>query len=236
MPGKPDPETPIYEIRITLRYTKPSIWRRVAVPSDVTLSELHEIVQIAMGWMDGHLHQFRLKTKAQRPNVAEIQRMFQAGRVEELGLRMRNERVFTDPGMGDIEGEDECSVTLCELCGKVKDRLLYEYDFGDGWEHTIDVTKTYAPKDGARYPVCLAGKRACPPEDCGGVGGFYNMLAAVNDPKHPEHETYGEWLSPDYAPEFFDCDEVNAIFEKWERHQRTRKPAAKGRKKSRAGR
>jgi len=194
MARKTDSETSILELRITLRSSKPPIWRRVAVPGGVTLAELHDIVQIVMGWFDEHLHQFRFKIKARPPSSIELMRLVQTQGLQVAAKLVRSERVFTDRSRGDIEGEDESTVSLGELSRKVKDKILYEYDFGDGWQHTLEVTKTYAPKDGVRYPVCLAGKLACPPDDCGGIWGYYEMLAAMEDPKHPEHETYRQWL------------------------------------------
>lgn len=210
----------IYELRITLRGTKPPIWRRVAVEADVTLAELHEIVQIAMGWLDGHLHQFRMKIKVVPPRPAEIARIAQSGGWEGLEARLRDERIFCDLCFDGMDGEDERQVRLSELCPKVKDKLLYDYDFGDGWEHSVEVTKMRPPKDGVRYPTCLAGKRACPPEDCGGVWGYYDMLAALADPKHLEHEHYSEWLGGDFDSDLFDPNEANDVFAEWKRHIR----------------
>ncbi|MFQ5424615.1 MAG: plasmid pRiA4b ORF-3 family protein, partial [Phycisphaerae bacterium] len=222
MARKTDHPSTILELRITLRSTKPPIWRRVAVPSDVTLADLHEIVQIAMGWSGGHLHQFSLKTTVRQPSPVELMRLMQSGKFEDVADRLRGERVFIDGRMEAMEGEDESGVTLGELCRKVKDKITYEYDFGDGWLHTIEVTKTYAPKDGVRYPVCLAGKWACPPEDCGGVWGYYEMLAAAKDPDHPEHETYRDWLAPGFDPEAFDREAVNAQLANWEQYPNLR--------------
>jgi hypothetical protein len=210
----------ICEIRITLNGIKPPIWRRVAVPSDITLGELHEVIQIVMGWMNCHLHQFILRDKNLKPTRREIARQFRQDAWDETFIgRMRGERIFVPcgPEYGDLdmEGEDEDAVTLVEVCPKVKKKLIYEYDFGDGWQHTIEVQKITEPQDGIEYPVCLAGKRACPPEDCGGVWGYHEMLAAVSDPNHEMHEEYAEWLSDDFDPEAFDLDQVNAVLARW---------------------
>jgi hypothetical protein len=211
----------IYTLRITLRDSKPPIWRRVAVPSDITLGELHEVIQIAMGWTNSHLHQFVLRDKALKPTRDEIRQAIEADNwSDELMGRMRGERVFTmlitpfgDPT--EMEGEDEDTVTLGEVCPKVKSKLTYEYDFGDGWEHTIEVQKIEEPKSGVEYPVCLAGKLACPPEDCGGIYGYYHMLDVVADVDHEEHDDLVEWLGDDFDPEAFDIDEVNDILAEW---------------------
>ncbi len=211
---------PIHELRITLRGTKPPIWRRIAVPADFTLAELHEIIQLVMGWMDGHLHQFRLKTASSRPKPSDLARIVSSGDWTDLGLRLRGERVFTDRRVEDMEGEDERAVSLADLGLRAKQKLLYEYDFGDDWEHAVELGKTYAPTEGVRYPVCLAGKGACPPEDCGGVWGYYEMLAALRDPKHPEHDERREWLGGAFDPDAFDLEDVNARLATWHRHPR----------------
>lgn len=211
----------IYTLRITLRDSKPPIWRRVAVPSDITLGQLHEVIQIAMGWTNSHLHQFVLKDKSlinRDPNV--IARLSEEGRYDDIFAATRGIRVFVakvtpfgDPT--EMEGEDEYTVMLAEVCPKVKGKLTYEYDFGDGWEHTIEVQKIEAPKPGVECPVCLAGKRACPPEDCGGIYGYYHMLDVVADADHEEHDDLVEWLGDDFDPEAFDIDEVNDMLAEW---------------------
>lgn len=98
---------------------------------------------------------------------------------------------------------------------KVKSKLIYEYDFGDGWEHTIEVQKIYEPEPGVKYPVCLAGKKACPPEDCGGIWGYYDLLNAIADPKHEMHAEMVEWLGDSFNPDAFDLDEVNTVLAQW---------------------
>ena len=90
-------------------------------------------------------------------------------------------------------------------------RFTYDYDFGDGWEHVLEVEKVLLPQKGVRYPVCLDGARACPPEDVGGMGGYEEFLKAIRDPNHPEHEEYLDWIGGNFDPEQFDLDEVNDI-------------------------
>lgn len=206
----------IATLRMTLRDSKPPIWRRVAVPLDITLGQLHQVIQIAMGWTNSHLHQFMLKDKSlinRDPSV--IARLSEEGRYDDIFTATRGIRVFVpkvtpygDP-LEDMEGEDEDAVALAEVCPKVKSKLTYEYDFGDGWEHIIEVQKIEPPKSGVEYPVCLAGKKACPPEDCGGIYGYYHMLDVAADPDHEEHDELVEWLSDDFDPDVFDVDEVN---------------------------
>jgi len=211
-------EPTVYVLRITLRYTRPPIWRRVAVRSDITLGVLHEVVQIAMGWTDCHLHHFILRDDSLKPTDAEIRRAWAAGQWNHmLDTRMRGERCFTpthspfgDPL--DMGGEDENAVTLEEVCPRAKSKLTYEYDFGDGWEHIIEVQKIEAPQDGVKYPVCLAGKRAAPPEDCGGVPGYYELLEMYANPKRGVYDHRLEWLGDDFDPDACDIEEINAQF------------------------
>ncbi len=212
----------IYTLRIMLRDSKPPIWRRVVVLSDIRLGQLHEVIQIAMGWTNSHLHQFVLRDKSLKPSRDEVKQMSQDDIMSDVFIaRMRGERVFvmTTTPFGDfiedMDGEDEDMVTLAEVCPKVKSKLIYEYDFGDGWEHIVEVQKIEEPKPGVEYPVCLAGKLACPPEDCGGIYGYYHLLEAVDDPDHEEHDDLVEWLGDDFDPEVFDLDEVNDMLAEW---------------------
>lgn len=211
----------IYQVRISLKDLRPPIWRRVLVRSDITLGRLHELIQIVMGWTDSHLHQFMLSTKKHKPTPAEMARQLQKGGWDDtLYDRMAGRRLFvqkTTP-WGDpteMDGEDENAVTLAQVCPKVKSKLSYEYDFGDGWRHVIEVQKIVEPEPGAEYPVCQAGKRACPPEDCGGPWGYGDLLVAIADPDHERHEELLDWLGDEFDPDFFGLEKVNAILDQW---------------------
>jgi hypothetical protein len=182
MPRKAASTGRIYQLKITLKDSKPPIWRRVEVPDDITLAKLHAIIQAAMGWTDSHLH------------------MFTAGRTS-YGV--------PDPNY-DEDVRDERRVKLNQLLTEPKQKLSYEYDFGDSWTHVVLLEQVREPAPGLRYPRCTAGKRACPPEDCGGVWGYADFLAAVADPEHPEHDDMIEWAGGEFDPELFDPDEVNA--------------------------
>ncbi|MFW6146484.1 MAG: plasmid pRiA4b ORF-3 family protein [Planctomycetota bacterium] len=212
-------------IRIELEGTSPPIWRRVAVPADVTLGDLHAVIQVAMGWEDDHLHEFVLRRINGGVDVEDlIARMEDPDSIAELrrgGRRMRvNFQSSTSP-YGDpmpIEmGEDEDAFTLQELCPKTRGRLTYVYDFGDSWEHRITVEKAKTPGlTEADAPVCLDGAEACPPEDSGGLFGYYGKLDALTNDEDPEyHEMALEWLGEDYDPHAFDIDAVNAVFATW---------------------
>ncbi len=175
-------QTPIYQIKVTLRDSTPPIWRRIQVKGDTKLDELHDILQIAMGWTDSHLHTFRREAA-------------------EYGV--------PDPDFPDSM-EDECSVRLDRIATE-GETIIYEYDFGDGWEHDLEIEKVIAPEPGVYYPRCFAGERACPPEDCGGVWGYENMLQILNDPDHEEYEEIREWMGEDFDPEAFDLEEINQL-------------------------
>lgn len=171
----------IYQLKVTLKDSRPPIWRRIQVVSDVSFAKLHQILQIAMGWTDSHLHQFMVGQAY-------------------YGI--------PDPGF-DFEIEDERKVRFSQIAPGVKKKFIYEYDFGDSWGHQITVEKILQPEPGVRYPVCLAGKRACPPEDCGGVWGYESFLEAIRDPQHPEHDEMLEWVGGEFDSEAFDLNAVN---------------------------
>ncbi len=176
---------PVYQIKVTLKGIRPPIWRRLLVPSDTTLDRLHDVIQIAMGWENAHLHQFI----AGRQVIGEPN--------PELG------NPFGPPA------QDERTVALGEVLRKEKDKILYQYDFGDSWEHEIRLEKVLAPDPDLRHPVCVKARRACPPEDCGGPWGYADLLEALADPEHPEHEAYLEWLPEDWVPEKVDLERIN---------------------------
>ena len=179
----------VYQLKITLKGIRPPIWRRILVPSTMTLPRLHQAIQISMGWTDSHLHQFIVgRTRFGMP----------------------------DPDYNDGT-RNEKSVRIQQLMTQEKDTVTYEYDFGDGWEHEIKLEKILPVEKGQRLPVCVAGKRACPPDDCGGVGGYYHILEAIEDPENPEYEEILYWLGESFDPEEFDLQEVNEILKAYER-------------------
>ena len=172
----------IYQFKVTLKGTRPPIWRRLQIRSDTKLDQLHDVLQTAMGWYDSHLHQF----------VADGVQYGVAN--DDWGAEMQDERL----------------VTLADLAPAAGDRILYEYDFGDGWEHDLLVEKVLEPEPGATYPVCVTGRRACPPEDVGGIWGYAELLQILSDPDHPEYEERLEWVGGEFDPERFDAEDVNA--------------------------
>jgi len=170
-----------YQLKISLRGSRPPIWRRFVVPDTISLPKLHAVIQIVMGWTDSHLHEFAI------------------GRAS-YGV--------PDPEWpSDLR--NEARVRINQLLDKEKQKLLYLYDFGDGWEHVIELEKIVIGDKASSKPRCIAGKRACPPEDCGGIYGYYDFLEAIKDHDHPEHDNMIEWWGKDFEPEFFDIDEIN---------------------------
>lgn len=176
--------TQIYQIKVTLEDTHPPIWRRILAPGNTTLLKLHDILQIVMGWDDYHLHMYTIE-----------------------GL------IYGDPEddeYGYLGTLDEANYKLNQVINREGQRFSYEYDFGDSWDHILLVEKILPPQEGVRYPICLKGKRACPPEDVGGVWGYENFLEAIRDPGHDEHETYLTRIGGKFDPDAFDLEEVNS--------------------------
>jgi hypothetical protein len=185
MPKKSQPaETQVYQLKITLADINPPIWRRVQVSSTISLATLHTIIQEVMGWEDSHMHQFKVGKTYYGTSYPDD---------------------FDDVTMT----KDEKTVALSEVIAKPKAKMVYEYDFGDSWEHEVLLEKILPPEPGVKYPVCLDGKRACPPEDCGGSWGYADLVEAIQDPKHPEHEDRLEWIGGSFDPEAFDVGKVN---------------------------
>jgi hypothetical protein len=173
------------------------------------LGDLHEVIQIVMGWTNSHLHQFIIRDPRPKLPREELRALGQSGQLDALAIRLRRDRYLSDPRFEVEETEDESKVMLSEVAPAVKSKFIYEYDFGDGWEHLIEVVKIGPPVEAVKYPMCIAGKGACPPEDCGGIWGYYEMLEAVKDPRHERHGEFVEWLRHDFDPERFDLEKVN---------------------------
>lgn len=184
-PRKSTSSQTVYQLKITLKHAKPPIWRRVQVLSDMSLSQLHHLIQIVMGWADSHLHQF---------TIADV----------EYGQPMPEY---------DFEVRNEATVKLNTVISGEKFKFLYAYDMGDYWEHEVLVEKVLPREAEQRYPICLTGKRACPPEDCGGVWGYASFLEAIQNSDHPEHEEMLEWVGGEFDPNEFDLDEINECLE-----------------------
>jgi len=171
--------TVVYQLKVTLQGIRPPVWRRVQL-RDSSLADLHDVIQISFGWEDDHLH------------VCAV-----GG--EEYGAR--------DP-MGEMEYRDERKLKLSQLVAQGIKKFSYTYDFGDNWEHAILIEKTVPAEADARYPRCIAGARAGPPEDCGGPWGYADLVEAVRNPQHEGREDLLEWLGDDFDPEACDLDAI----------------------------
>src|SRR5215471_7383047 len=178
----------IYQIKVTLLDTDPPIWRRLLVPADLTLEQLHYVLQLAMGWEDCHMHEFCIGH-------------------QRFGTPDPMENAF-----GGSRTASERTARLSNVLGRAGIKAVYTYDFGDSWDHRIVVEKRLAPEPGRTYPACLSGERHAPPEDCGGIPGFYNLLEAIRDPENEEHEELLDWVGGGFDPDAFSVEEVNRRF------------------------
>lgn len=176
----------IFQVRITLAGVRPPVWRRVLVPGGYTLDRLHRVVQHAMGWRDCHLHCFEVDGT-------------QYGTF--------------DPEDGQPLG-DELDARLDAVVGK-GGRLRYTYDFGDWWEHDLVVEDVLTADPDGRYPLCLDGERACPPEGAGGPTGYRLLLDALADPGHPEHGAMRDWVPASFDPEVFDAGRASTLLRRF---------------------
>lgn len=184
------PPNVTFQLRVTLQGTSPPIWRLLLVSPSMTLAHLHHALQIVMGWDDCHLHMF-----------IKDGRRFEAPNPWGDGMTP----------FGRPRSLDARKYRIDRLLEREKDRIDYEYDFGDSWCHRITLQKILPRDPTVRLPVCVSGKRACPPEDCGGVWGYYDKLAILADPDHEEHESIREWMGDDIDPDAFSVDHVNRL-------------------------
>jgi hypothetical protein len=173
------PTQTVYQVKITLKGIRPPIWRRVQVLSSTTLQQLHLIVQEAMGWDNYHMHSWTI-----------------AG-------------IDYGQSQPDFNVRSENAIKLNQVVQGEKFKFSYVYDFGDSWEHEILVEKELPCSTDTKYPVCITGKRACPPEDCGGSWGYAELLEIIADSSHPEYEERMEWVGESFNPDVFNINEVN---------------------------
>lgn len=180
-------ETSCLQLKISLNDFKPLIWRKIIVPSDCSFFNLHVAIQDAMGWSDSHLHAFYISEQQGEKRIT----------IE-----------FPNPeanDFGGINALDERKERIADYFGKTIKQCVYCYDFGDNWDHTVLFEGTVPRKPGSVYPQCTAGKRACPPDDCGGVWGYQDLLEILKNPKHAEHKNMLDWLAIE-SPDEFDAE------------------------------
>jgi Plasmid pRiA4b ORF-3-like protein len=171
----------LYQLKITLRESQPPIWRRIQV-KDCTLDELHAHIQTVMGWTNSHLHHFK------------------------IGEQFYGDPMIIGDNFDEFGYADSTTTNLSDIIpeNRRKFRFLYEYDFGDSWYHEILFEGYKKMEPGKKYPFCLEGERACPPEDCGGIWGYPNFIDAIENPNHERHEEILEWIGGSFDPEAFD--------------------------------
>jgi len=176
----------IFQLKVSLAGVRPPVWRRVLVPGGYTLDRLHRVLQHAMGWRDCHLHSFEID-----------------------GLQYGE----PDPD-GELALRDELDVRMDAVVGKGS-RFRYTYDFGDWWEHDLVVEDACTADPDERYPSCLYGERACPPEGVGGPSGYAVLLAALADPAHREHQAMREWAGPGFDPDAYDATRATTLLRRF---------------------
>jgi hypothetical protein len=180
------------QLKIALKNSSPPIWRRVLVKSSISFYELHCTTQIVMGWGNYHLYEFKIGNYR-------------------IGV---NDEYYDDPESGGSEIIDSTEITLDEVLSQGNVKIFsYEYDFGDSWIHSIVVEKTLPLDPDKYYPVCIKGKLNSPPEDCGGLYGYYDLLEIISNKKNPEHKEMIEWLGGRFDPNEFNLDDVNVSLE-----------------------
>jgi len=178
----------VYQFKVTLEGIRPPIWRRIQVPENYTFWDLHVAIQDAMGWSDSHLHEFDVYDPA-------------SGSQERLGIPTE-----------DFDFDDEMvpgwSRNISQYFSLENPKAGYVYDFGDDWEHTLTLEKILPREKARQYPVCVKGKRACPPEDCGGIWGYEELVEIITDPEHEEYDEMIEWVGEGFEAEAFDAKSV----------------------------
>jgi len=176
----------VHQLKVTLLGVEPPVWRRLLVAPETKLSELHHILQAVMEWENDHLHDFTID-----------------GRRYGGSARTPWE-----------DSSDEARTRLSRVVRGIGAKFRYTYDFGDSWEHEIVVEDMIPAQEGVRYPICVAGERAGPPEDVGGAWGYSDFLQAIGDPEHPDHEDMLCWVGGSFDPEAFDIEQVNKLLRK----------------------
>lgn len=174
----------LLQIRVTLQYIEPKIWRRILIDAERPLEDLHWVIQIGFGWEDSHLYLFEKDGK--KYEIPSLE----------------------DDSFGESNSEDASSFQIKNMLSKQGDQLIYEYDFGDGWRHEV-VVESIDSEMGMYEPMLIAGERNGPPEDCGGPPGFAALVDAMANKKHPERRNLVEWLGYAYNPETFDPSMIN---------------------------
>jgi Plasmid pRiA4b ORF-3-like protein len=181
----------VYQFKLSIKGITPQIWRRIQVPENYTFLDLHNATQAVMDWEDYHLHEFEVLNP----------------------MSGKPERIVPKEDDFDVFDEEplvlEKKASISSYFTPENKTALYRYDFGDNWEVKIRFEKILLRKEGEKYPVCTAGKRASPPEDSGGAGGYMYKLEILTDPSDSEYEDTVEWLGENFNPEYFDVKDIS---------------------------
>ena len=194
------PPQQLFRFRVELQGIEPPIWREIDVPSSYSFWDLHVAIQDAMGWLDYHLHAFRIQDAS-------------GGEAIEVGIPDDESFADSAPVLAGWE------IPVRSYLNEPGQAVNYEYDFGDGWNHQVLLEEILPHNRDARYPICVGGERSCPPEDCGGIWRYQAMLEVISDPAHEEHKDMLQWLGGDFDSERFDFATVKFADpkERWKR-------------------
>jgi len=179
----------VMQFKVALKGIRPPIWRRIQVPCTYSFWDLHVAIQNAMGWLGGHLHQFIVPDPLTEYPLT-------------IGIPLDDDLAEVGSLFPGWE------IPIAALFTLLNRRATYEYDFGDDWRHAILLEKIFPLEKGMQLPVCTGGRRACPPEDCGGIRGYYHVLEVLADPQHTEHSEMAEWVGGRFDPDAFDPNAV----------------------------
>lgn len=180
----------VYQFKISLDESTPPVWRRIQVPDTYTFWDLHIAIQNAMGWANSHFSFFEIMNP--KTSSKDCIKGFKGG-----------------PGNEDALVSWKVPLNLY-FSNDIK-RAHYRYDFGDSWEHTVLCEKILPREEGVSYPICIAGKSACPPEDCGGIGGYRHLVQIIKNPQHPHHKDLMEWVGLPFDPDAFQAENVTFL-------------------------
>jgi hypothetical protein len=176
----------VYQFKITLKGFEPLIWRQIQVPETYSFWDLHVAIQDAMGWLDCHLHLFTIRNPL-------------TGEKAKIGIP---DDEFPEDALAGWNQK------IADYFSMKNNAADYQYDFGDNWEHTVVLEKIIPREAGIKYPVCIAGEKACPPEDCGGINGYFDFLEAIKNPFHEQHKDMLRWAGGKFDPARFDPAKV----------------------------
>jgi|GEM_PF-561988 len=194
---KNDAPKSIMQFKVVLGGIEPDIWRRILVNGEINLRTFAVSIILGMGWKNSHLHEFIIEGK-------------HYGIMDDDAIDMLDE----------LPMEDEIKYKIKDFSKEQLKSFVFSYDFGDGWEHDVIFEGFFELEDGVSYPLCIAGARNCPPEDCGGIGGYYDLIEKLKNPDDEEYEGLVEWLGGKYDPDFFDADVINATLKNTDAYER----------------